>query len=381
VITIAVDALGTGDSGGLRSSAMNMLQGLLRADRERRYLLLLDQPEPALADEGDRVRQIVSPIRHRVLSRFWAQAYWPILFRRERVALVHHLKTVGAFGLPGRKVYTIHDLTTLYYPDIYPWSDVLFWRHVQPPMLRRADAVVAVSQRTAQDLQEFFRLPAERLHVIYNGYAPRFVPTPPSRCADVCDRYGTGSCYLLHVGCLSRKKNLVTLVHAYEHLRARGYDGRLVFVGRRYEKGHDQAFWDAIEASTYRTDIVWTGEVPDADVPPLYSAADVTVFPSLHEGFGIVPIEAMACGCPVVTSTGGALQEVVGQAGIQVPADAAPERWAEAIWPLLEDAAVRAEWRERGLAWAPRYAAQEAARRTLALYDALLGQRGSPHGS
>lgn len=372
--TIAIDALGTGDSGGPRSAALNLLRALLAADPERRYLLFVDQPEPELAGHGDRVRQIVAPVRHRLLSRVWAQACWPVILRREGVALVHHLKTVGAFGLPGRQVYTIYDLTTLRYPQIYPQSDVWFWRYLQPRMLRRADAVVAISQQTANDLVSFFGLPSGLLHVIYCAYAPGLVPASPARCEAVRARYGTAEHYVLHVGSLSRKKNLATLVHAYEVLRARGYAGRLVFVGRRYEKGHDPAFWEAIAASPYRADIVLAGDVPDEDLPPLYTAADVTAFPSLHEGFGIVAIEAMACGCPVVCSRGGALPEVVGEAGIYVEASAAPEQWAEALWPLVSDAGVRAEWRERGLAWAPRYSAQEAARRTLALYDQLLAE-------
>jgi len=375
VTTIAIDALGTGDSGGLRSSAVNMLYELLRMDGEHRYLLFLDQPEPDLAVDGDRALQIVAPVRDRMRSRLWAQARWPVLFRRERVALVHHLKTVGSIGLPGKKVYTIHDLTTLYYPEIYPKSDVVFWRYVQPRMLRHADAIVAVSRETAEDLVRFFALPERLLHVIYNGYAPRFVPAGPAACAAVRTRYSTGEHYLVHVGSLSLKKNLLTLVRAYEVLRARGYTGRLVFVGRQYEKGRDQAFWDAIQASPYRADIVLAGDVPDADVPPLYSAADVTVLPSLHEGFGIVPVEAMACGCPLVTSTGGSLPEVIGAAGVQVSAYAPPECWAAAIWPLLSDANVRAAWRERGLAWAPRYSAAEAARQTLSLYEQLLAER------
>lgn len=370
--TIAINALGTGVSGGGRSSGFNMLCGLLRADRERRYLLFLDQAEPELDVYGDRVAQIVAPVRGRVQARLWAQATWPVLFRRKGVALVHHLNSVGALGLPCRQVYTVHDLTTLHYPEIYLKSDVILWRYVQPYMLRRAAAVVAVSRETAADLVRFLALPPKLVHVIYNAYAPRFVPASPAQREAVSARYVGGARYLLHVGSISRKKNLVTLVRAFEVLRARGYDGRLVFAGRRYEKGHDQAFYDAVETSPFQTDIIVAGDVPDADLPALYSAADVTVFPSLHEGFGIVPIEAMACGCPVVTSRGGALPEVVGEAGVYVEATAAPQCWAEAIWPLLADASVRDEWQSRGLAWAPRYSAQEAGRRTRALYDDLL---------
>jgi len=242
---------------------------------------------------------------------------------------------------------------------------------VQPHMVRAADRVIAISQQTAQDLQRCYGLSPEKIRVIYPAYDPRFRPLPAEEAARVRAQYGLGERFILHVGSISRKKNLLTLLRAFERLAARGYPGQLVLVGRQYGKGYDHAFFAYLASSPYRERVRFTGAVPDADLPAIYNAAEVMVFPSLHEGFGIVPLEAMACGTPVITSSAGALPEVVGEGGILLPAADDFEALAEAAWMLLNDPAQRAAWAARGLAWAQRYSVEEAARQTLAVYAEL----------
>jgi glycosyltransferase involved in cell wall biosynthesis len=368
--TIAIDAVGISQPGGGRSATLNVLGELLRLDTASRYLLLLDQHEPELA-LGPHVEQIIMPVRHRLLARLWAELTWPRLFRRRGVHLVHHIKNLTIGGWRGRSVVTVYDLTILLHPELYPRSDVLYWRHVQPRALRRCDRVIAISQTTERDLTRCYGLPTDKIAVIYPAYHPRFRPASDAEMARVRAAYGTGSRFVLHVGSLSRKKNLLTLLRAYEQLRQKQADLRLVLVGRQYGKGHDQAFFDHLARSPYREDVVLTGPVPDTDLPALYSAAEVMVFPSLHEGFGIVPLEAMACGTPVVSSAEGALREVLGEAGILVEDVLDADVLAAALGRLLGDETLRNRYRAQGLAWAQRYSVAQAARQTLALYDAI----------
>ena len=371
--TIAIDALGISQPGGGRSATMNVLRELLRLDTSNRYHLLLDQPEPALVFPGDRVQQMLVPVRHRLLSRLWAQVTWPIILRRLGVNLVHHIKNLSALGLPGRSVVTVYDLAIVLHPDIYPFSDVFYWRFVQPNMLRAADRVIAISQQTARDLVRLYGLAENAIQVIYPAYAPRFHPASEMEVERAREHYGTGPHYLLHVGSLSRKKNLLTLVGAYERLRQRGYGGKLVLVGRQYGKGYDRQFFEHLEASPYRSGVLLTGAVPDEDLPALYSGAELTVFPSLHEGFGIVALEAMACGTPVITSNAGALPEVVGEGGMTIEDATDVGLLTEAAERLLSDRALRERAVARGLEWVKRYSVTAAAKQTLALYDQLLG--------
>jgi len=369
--TIAIDALGISQPGGGRSATLNVLKTLLRQGDSYRYLLLLDRPEPELA-VGEHVHQAIVPLRQRILARSWAQLAWPFLFRRWRVDLVHYMRGVKGIALPGRSIVTVYDLTVLLYPEIYPLVDVLYWRFLQPRMLRKADRLVAISQETAKDLVRFYQLPRERIRVIYPAYDPRFRPLPRDEVAKVCLRYGLGQRFLLHVGSLSRKKNLLTLLRAYEHLVHRGYKGQLALVGRLYGKGYDAAFFDSLAQSPVRERVLLLGAVSDRDLVALYNGADAFVFPSLHEGFGIVALEAMACGTPVIASRVGALPEVVGDAGVLLPDPRDAEALAEAVERVLYDREVRQSLVSRGLERVKRFSTVKAAEETLALYSELL---------
>ena len=369
---IAIDAVGIGQPGGGRSATVNLLRELLRLDTANHYLLLLDQPESELAALGAHVEQKLVPIHHRLLSRLWGQLTWPFALRSWRVSLVHHIKNLTTLSLPGCSLVTIYDMAIVLHPEMFPASDVYYWRYVQPRMLRTADRIIAISHKTASDMTQLYGIPPEKIVVIYPAYDPRFRPAPAEEIERIRRRYQTGPRFILHVGSIWRKKNLLTLLLTFEELCRRGYDGKLVLVGRQYTKGYDEAFYAHLGASTYRERVLLTGPVPGEDLPGLYSAAELMMFPSLHEGFGIVPLEAMACGAPVITSNSGALPEVVGGGAtvLENPTDVAA--WTETAQRLLSDSSLRAEHVARGLEWVKRYSAVEAAERTLAVYRDLL---------
>ncbi len=372
--TIAIDALGASRAGGGRSAVLNVLREVLRLDASRSYLLLVDRPEAEFSSLPQ-VEQWAAPSADRTLARAWAQMVWPAALRRRRIDLIHHMKNLGAFCVPGVRVYTIFDLTMFLHPEVYSPVENYFWRHFQPRLLREADHVVAISHLTEADLLERYHLDPKRVSVIYPAFNLRFVPLVPEETRPVRERYGLGDHYLLHVGSLSRKKNLLTLLQSYEVLCAEGYAGALCLVGRQYETGRDDAFFAHLAASPLRDRVVLTGVVPDDDLHSLYAGADVMVFPSLHEGFGIAPLEAMACGCPVVCSAGGALPEVVGDGGTIVADSHDPHVLAAAVTPLVSDAVAHAEASRRALARAALFSTREAARQTLALYERLLANR------
>ena len=371
---IAIDAIGIGATGGGRSASVNLLREMLARDTDNQYLLLVDRPEPELCGLGAHVTQQLVPVHHRLLCRGWAQLAWPLGLRSRGVQLVHHIKNLVALGLPGRSLVTVYDMAILLHPEFYPASDVLYWRYLQPAMLRRVDAIIAISHRTARDLAHLYGLPLESIHVIYPAYDARFRPVAPEALERIQRAHDTGVRYLLHVGSISRKKNLLSLLKAFEKLCDRGYDGTLVLVGRQYCKGHDTAFHEHLGRSPWRSRVRLTGAVPDADLPALYCGADMMIFPSLHEGFGLVAVEAMACGTALITSSAGALPEVIGDGGLILEDATDWEEIAATAERLLSDDALRDEQIVRGLARAQRYSAGEAARQTLDLYRDLLAR-------
>ena len=370
---IAIDAMGITKAGGGRTATMNLLEPLTALDHENEYLIFVDLIEPSLTGHPN-VRQYKVGIHSRFLARLWAQLALPVLLRREKIDIMHYARNLGAFLTPGRSVLTIYDMSILLYPEVYPTSDVIYWRTVQRLMVRNVNRIISISEITARDIRRLYHLPAEKVEVIPCAHHSRHRPASPEETRQVRSRYGLPEDFILHVGSISPKKNLPTLVRAFERLKREGYPGALVLVGRVYRSGQDSTLLREIEASEERESIVLLGPVPDQDLPALYSAAQVFAFPSLHEGFGLAPLEAIACGTPVVASRTAAVVEVLGDAGTFVESPQDDQEMARQITRLLSDDDLREEIRARGLERARRYSGEEVARRTLELYRRLVAR-------
>jgi len=370
---IAIDAIGIGRPGGGRSATLNLLEALFEVDRENRYLVVLDKREPSLEGYGDRVSQLIAPVRHRILVRVWAQLVLPILCRREAIDLVHYTKNLGTFLTPGRSVITMYDMTILAHPDYYPKSDVWYWRTVQPLALRGVDRIIAISENTARDLMVFYGLPRDKIKVIPCACHPRYRPLEKEAVTRVRARYSLPGEVILHVGSISAKKNLSSLLEAFATMvKQDGYQGWLVLVGRVYEKGRGEEVFDHVERLGLGDRVIFTGSVPDEDLPALYNAAQFMVFPSVHEGFGIVLLEAMSCGLPVIASALSAVPEVVGDAGLLLENPRDPAEIRSAMLRVVQDEELRNELRARGLRRAARFSRRAVALETLSLYKEIV---------
>ena len=369
---VVIDALGISQPGGGRTATLNQLRALLHLDQDSEYLILLDREEPTLA--APNVRQVVAGARGRLASRLWAQMVLPGLVHRERVDLVHFIKNLGAFFVPCRSVVTVYDLSVLLCPEIYPWSDRLYWRWVEPLTLRHANRVVAISNDTARDLMRFCELNRDRVEVIYPGCDEAFRPLPAEQVVAIRNKYGLPEQFVLHVGSISRKKNLLPLVRAITLLQERGETVRLVLVGRLYGKARDDELLRGLQGGELDSVVTWLGAVSAEDLPALYNAATLLAFPSLQEGFGLVPLEAMACGLPVVTSGAGAIGEVVGKAARIVEAASDAQAWVKALEQVLQDPREGEAMREAGLLRARQFSNQASAQRLLAVYGEVMAQ-------
>ncbi|MEM4723851.1 MAG: glycosyltransferase family 1 protein [Candidatus Hadarchaeum sp.] len=373
---IAIDALGITQPGGGRSATLNLLTALFEIDRDNTYLVFVDEREQAFS--APNVRQYVTGIQGRFAARLWAQLALPVILRRERVDLVHYIKNLGAFFTPGATVVTVYDLSILICPDVYPWTDRLYWRFIEPLTLRQAQRIIAISEDTARDIVTYYRIPRERIQVIYPGCDPRFRPLPAEEVVKVRRKYKLPDTFILHVGSISRKKNLLTLVRAIGSLKKKGVAAQLVLVGRIYEKARDDAVFHYIQQRDLTNDITWLGAIPDDDLVALYNCATVLAFPSLQEGFGLVPLEAMACGLPVVTSGAGAIREVIGNAGVIVDNPMSEVEWVEILEQVLRDTNLRARLRVQGLERARLFSNEGAARQVLQVYHQVTGRQARP---
>jgi glycosyltransferase involved in cell wall biosynthesis len=301
----------------------------------------------------------------------WFPSFWPGL--RLSGADVAHGPDARLVGGSSPQVVTFHDLFNL---KSSQWADEAF-REKKARNYAEAAAgaarVICVSEATARDVESLLKVPRERLVVTPLGVDPSYRPLDPAASAPVLSRLQVRPPYLLFVGLAQPRKNLEVVAAIFGRLSARIDDLTLVLAG---DDGYPEGRLFAILKETGAVERVRRlGYVSPDDLPALYSAAAALVFPSRDEGFGLPVLEAMACGCPFVSSDRGSLPEVAGEGALCFPPDALDDH-EDAVGRLLDDPEFRATQVERGLARAKEFPWSRTARATLAAYRAAAGVRG-----
>ena len=254
------------------------------------------------------------------------------------------------------------------FPRSFDATKRLYQRVFTKQSSKNADHVIAISHCTANDVHERFGVPAERITVVYPGVGKEYRPVRQPqvlrefrRTHDLPDRF------LLFVGTLEPRKNLLMLLRAYSQFRRQVQEGyKLVLVGGRgwlY-----QPILAALEQLELTGDVIFPGFVPEPELPLWYNAAEAFLYPSLYEGFGLPPLEAMACGTPVVVSDASSLPEVVGDAGLLIDPQCSDE-WTEAMVRLSMQPDLKTELGLRGLARAQQFSWQRTVQETVPVYQ------------
>lgn len=363
---------------GMRGGIGNYLRALLQAlaplsDHE--FLLYSHRPIDLPAN-GPRWRARVRPGLLEP-GPLWLQLHAPRLLTRDRVDLfwgAHFLLPLGLRrDIP--TALTVYDLVPVLFPQTMEWRNYAVMRMFLRPSLRRAQHVMTISQAVADDLQRLMGIAPERITVIPPGVRDGFVPGDPDEARRrVRDRWELSRPYLLTVGAIEPRKNLVTLLDALARLPGQVRDRyHLVVVGA---PGWKRSAVRALAAPFVRDGTVrFLGYAPDAEMPSLYAGADLFVYPSLYEGFGIPVAEAMACGTPVVASDIPVLREVAGTAATYVaPTDGSA--WARTIERVLGDAPLLDSMRALGVQRARAFSYDRSARRVLTVLERLASGGG-----
>lgn len=358
---------------GLGRYAHELLVALMELDRTNEYRAFYyaprgnEHPDPPLDRvPAQKVRLSAKPWRMSVLLAYLFGATMDRWLAPDGVfhATDHLLPPLRH----SRSVFTIHDMIFRFYPEFHLPLNRWYLTLMLPRFMQRADAIIAVSQNTSRDAARWMRIPQEKITVIYEGVERAFRPLDDSATlAPVRAKYHLPPRFVLYLGTIEPRKNLATLLSAYHGLLGREpASPDLVIAGR---KGWMyQPVFDRVRALGLEGRVHFTGYVSDADIPALLNAALVFVFLSLYEGFGLPPLEAMACGVPVICSNASSLPEVVGEGGILLePRDVGA--WVEAMARVLNDEHLRRELRNRGIAQASKFSWERAARETLAVYE------------
>jgi len=311
----------------------------------------------------------LSPVRVPVgaLGRRWWSLGLPLYARRRGLDLFHGTNFEVPLWGAALRVVTVHDLSLLVRPETHERRRVWRARLRLPLMARRADAVVTPTEAARREVMERLGLPASKVFAVPEAAREIFRPAPFEATAEARRRLGVGDEFLLAVGTIEPRKNLPALLGAFEEVvRARpGSDLQLVLAGRAGWMSEE--LLAGLEGSPARGRVVLTGYVPDADLRDLYSSCRLFVYPSLYEGFGLPPLEAMRCGAPVVASRAAAVAEVAGGAARLFETESR-EDLARALSELLGDEGARRDLSERGLRRAAEFSWGRTARLTLDVY-------------
>ncbi len=356
---------------GISVYIQNLLRHLPLVDGGYRFTAFLSAKHRAPL-EGIHIQATRWPTHSPALRILWEQVAQPFTLARKGVDLLHALAFVGPVACPCPFVVTVYDLSFLRFPEAFrPWNRLylsLFTRL----SVRRARRVIAISQHTKRDLIRWLGTPEETVDVAPCGVAEVFHPLPREQVEAFREAQGLPPQFFLFVGTLEPRKNLPTALKALRYLLDAGHSPYLVVVG-----GHGWGYAEVLQSVDelgLARHVRFVGFVPTEQLVLWYNAATALVYPSLYEGFGMPPLEAMACGLPVVASDRGALPEVVGEAGLLVDPTAA-DQWAEALVQVWQDADLRASLRERGLLRARGASWRRTAQETIQAYDKALGHR------
>jgi glycosyltransferase involved in cell wall biosynthesis len=361
-------------SAGINWYIYNLLRHLPDTDPGIKYTVFLSERRYR-GRSGLRLQRSRLPTHRPPIRIVWEQAFQPRAVRRAGLDLLHSPAFVGPLASRCPGVVTVHDLSFLLYPQNFRAGNRSYLRTLTRLSIRRARRVIAVSESTRLDLMRLYGLAPDKVQVVHHGVDEAFRPLPAGEVAAFRQRRGLPPRFALFVGTLEPRKNVVRLVEAYARLP----QGRppLMLVGG---KGwlYDEVL-GRVQALHLSDEVHFVGYVSAEELPLWYNAAELFVYPSLYEGFGLPALEAMACGTPVITSTASSLPEVVGQAGLQVDPTDVPAL-TEALARVLDDEAQQEEMRLKGLDQARQFSWQEAARCTAETYRRALAVAGGDGG-
>jgi glycosyltransferase involved in cell wall biosynthesis len=348
---------------GIGQYILHLVNGLAKVDQGNEYVLLQSRKDETTILEQPNFRRVSlwTPSHHR-LERYAMN----VELVRHGLDVLHSPDFIPPHRPSCKSVITVHDLAFLLYPHFLTKESARYYGHIDQAV-RWTDQIIAVSESTKRDTMQHLGVPEDKITVVYEAANPVFRQIDRDKAqAYVRERHGVDGPFVLFVSTIEPRKNVPTLLRAMWQLQeCYKEDVRLILAG-----GKGWLFEDAfalVDELKMDGRVHFAGRVSSEDLLHLYNAAEMLAHPAFYEGFGLPPLEAMACGLPVIVSNVASLPEVVGDAGLLVdPHDV--DELTVGMWRVLNDSELRQDMQVKGLRQAGRFSWERAARETLAIY-------------
>jgi glycosyltransferase involved in cell wall biosynthesis len=349
---------------GINCYIRNLLTYLPRVDRDNRYTAFLGDGRFTSAGLALKLSRL--PTSRPVIRILWEQAVQPFALKKERVDLLHALAFVVPLLSPCPSVVTIYDLGFLLYPEGFKRAKRFYLSLFTRLSARRARRIIAISESTKRDVVRLLGVSPDKVDVVYCGVDEAFRPLAEDQVAGFRAKRGLPERFILFVGTIEPRKNITMLIEAFANLPTCQLANLKLVIGGAKGWFYQDVF-ARVEELGLEEEVIFPGYIPVSELPLWYNAAELFVYPSLYEGFGLPPLEAMACGTPVIVANTSSLPEVVGEAGLTVnPLDV--EGLTGAMRQALDDEDLRRGMRERGLLRARGFSWAKTARETVEVY-------------
>lgn len=335
----------------------NLVSNLQKIDKNHQYICI--KPEKESQEELNTPKRFM-----------WDQFGFPNMARKKKADILHQPCFSAPVFYTGKKIVTIHDLYTMKNASEVPFFSRQFFGKWMPFSYRWTDHIIAISQYTKKDIIKTLKISSEKITVIYEAGDENCKRiNDHNKISLIKNKFGIKGDYMIHIGTLSPRKNLEFLIKVYAQVLKKNPKIKLVITGK---KGwYYQNLFDITNKLGLEKKIIFTGYIEDSEKSALYSGAKVFLFPSLYEGFGLPPLEAMSCGTPVVSSNVTSIPEVIDEAGILLsPYD--KKAWIQAINKLLSDNNFRKKMVEKSLLRSKYFSWQKTAKQTIEVYNKIL---------
>lgn len=312
-----------GKVGGTETYTRGLLSALNGIDYKNKHIIFCNKENySSFSRYSKKNSRVLAPIQatFRPARILWEQIILPFQVLQQKVDVLISMGYICPLFLPCKSIVVIFDLNWFFHPEEFSLLNKLFWKHLVTWSARRADLIITSSENSKRDIINVLKVSPKKVKVVLGGINRNFYKPvrDKKRLEGVKKKYSTGDHFILTVSAAYKFKNLHKLIESFGDVSKKVSDVKLLLVGLG-GRGKQETI-RRIKELNLEEKVVIAGWVPNEDIPVLYSAADLCVHPSLYEGFGFPVLEAMACGCPVVSSKSASLPELVGKAGIVVDA-------------------------------------------------------------